>query len=323
MGFWMVRARRYGGPAFLGALLVAALNASAASAVPVSLPANTVINATGPPSTGVNMTIGTVSSLEAVAISFTFDSSIVSATAVSVPAGSVVSTCNSPVVNMDNLSMPGRVTITLACITPVSGSGLLFTINFQGVANGVSALTFSATGEVPNGCQLNEGTPSCESSDGQITVGSGQPTNTATATLTATVPGTPTSTQTSSPTGTSTGTRTNTPTATDTVTTGPSPTPTQTRTASTTATVTLTPTITLTPTVTLPPTVTLTPSITATVTATLTTTPTGTATLTRTITPTRPGIPVVPSPTSPAGLVMVSALGGALLWALRRLASKE
>jgi hypothetical protein len=37
-------------------------------------------------------------------------------------------------------------------------------------------------------------------------------------------------------------------------------------------------------------------------------------------TPTRPPIPVVPSPTSPAGLVMIGGLGIGLLWALRRLA---
>jgi hypothetical protein len=59
--------------------------------------------------------------------------------------------------------------------------------------------------------------------------------------------------------------------------------------------------------------VTLTPSNTATVTAT------GTVTNTPPPTNTRAGIPVVPSPTSPAGLLMVIGLGVSLVWALRRL----
>ena len=92
MGFWMASARRCGGPAFLGALLVTALSASVASAVVVSLPGNAVINAVGPPPTGVDMTIGAVVNLEAVAVSFTYDTSIVSVTGVTVPSGSIVST---------------------------------------------------------------------------------------------------------------------------------------------------------------------------------------------------------------------------------------
>lgn len=313
MGFWMASVRRCGGPAFLAAVLVTALTASAASAVSVSLPTDAVISAVGQ-DTVVNMTIGSVSNLAAVTVSFTYDSSIVTVPMGGVSVlGSVVSTCGTPTVGIDNASMPGRVTIALACSTEVSGSGTLFAITFHGVANGVSPLTFSTTGEALNGCSLEsfEGTISCEPSDGQITVGTPPPTNTPTTTLTATATGTQTNTPTNSPTATSTSTQTNTPTATDTVTIGPSPTPTQTRTASNTATITLTPTVTLTP------------SITGTATVTRTVTSTGTATLTRTITPTRPGIPVVPSPTSPAGLVLVTGLGAALLWALRRLASAE
>jgi carbohydrate-binding DOMON domain-containing protein len=62
---------------------------------------------------------------------------------------------------------------------------------------------------------------------------------------------------------------------------------------------------------------TVTPSNTATQTATRTVTSTQTPTATET--PTRPPIPVVPSPTSPAGVVMIIGLGGGLVWALRRL----
>jgi len=72
--------------------------------------------------------------------------------------------------------MPGRVTITVSCVTAVSGSGTLFAINFQAVGMGVTPLTFSDTLEAPDGCQINEGTPSCEPSNGQLTVsGAGCP----------------------------------------------------------------------------------------------------------------------------------------------------
>lgn len=101
---------------------------------------------------------------------------------------------------------------------------------------------------------------------------------------------------------------------------GPTETPTNTpsNTATNTATLTPTPTETATATNTLTATSTFTPSFTATATVTFTATPTQTETPPPT--PTRPPIPVVPSPTSPAGLVMITGLGVGLLWALRRLA---
>lgn len=95
----------------------------------------------------------------------------------------------------------------------------------------------------------------------------------------------------------------------------PTSTPTNTATATNTATNTATSTFTATSTLT--PTLTATPSNTATATATRTNTPT--LTPTPPPTNTRPPIPVVPSPTSPAGLVMIIGLGGGLLWALRRM----
>jgi len=95
----------------------------------------------------------------------------------------------------------------------------------------------------------------------------------------------------------------------------PTSTPTNTATATNTATNTATTTFTATSTLT--PTLTATPSNTATATSTRTNTPT--LTPTPPPTNTRPPIPVVPSPTSPAGLVMIIGLGGGLLWALRRM----
>jgi hypothetical protein len=99
--------------------------------------------------------------------------------------------------------------------------------------------------------------------------------------------------------------------------------PTETPTTTPTNTATLTPTATASATQTNTPTATLTATSTSTPSSTATVTNTATATSTQTPTPpptnTRPPIPVVPSPTSPAGMVMIGALGIGLLWALRRL----
>ena len=329
MGFWKACGRRscvhVGGVlAFLFA------SASAALAVSVSLPTNAVINAIGG-TTSVPMNIGAVSGLAGVAVSFTFNQAIANIAAISdVQLGTVVSTCSAPTVN---LTQAGRVTITVACVTPVNSpsGGPLFMITFTGVGNGMTPLTFSAVPNVSNGCLLNEGSPTCEPSNGQITVGSVQPTvtvtTTASATATATVGLTATgsATATTASTATATATSTSVPTVTNTPTTGPSSTPTQTLTPSGTPSVTQTttpsstvppsqtPSVTQTASVTQTPSVTLTPSDTPTVTAT------GTVTNTPPPTNTRAGIPVVPSPTSPAGLLMVIGLGVSMVWALRRL----
>ncbi len=88
-----------------------------------------------------------------------------------------------------------------------------------------------------------------------------------------------------------------------------------------TPTATNTPTGTATNTATLTPTSTNTPTPTPTPTSTPTPTPTPTRTLTPTPlppTPTPPPIPVIPSPTSPAGVVLVGSLGVAIAWMLRR-----
>lgn len=122
----------------------------------------------------------------------------------------------------------------------------------------------------------------------------------------------PTPTPTPTPTNTPTPTPTNTPTPTPTPTNTPTPTPTNTPTPTPTNTPTPTPTNTPTPT----------PTPTNTPTPTPTNTPTRTPTVTPTASPTRtpPPIPVVPSPTSPAGLLLIGGLGLSIAWMLRRAA---
>lgn len=92
----------------------------------------------------------------------------------------------------------------------------------------------------------------------------------------------------------------------------PTATPTNTPTSTPTPTPTLTPTPTSTPTNTPTPTPTNTP------TATPSRTPTPTPTPTTPPTPTPPPIPVVPSPTSPAGIVLILGLSLSIGWMLRR-----
>jgi len=99
------------------------------------------------------------------------------------------------------------------------------------------------------------------------------------------------------------------------------PTPTETPTQTSTATQTATQTATNTPTQT--PTPTSTPTQTATRTATNTATVTPTFTVPPTATPTSPPVPVVPSPTSPAGMLLISALGLSIAWMLRRGATQR
>ncbi len=106
---------------------------------------------------------------------------------------------------------------------------------------------------------------------------------------------TPTPTETPTNTPTPTETPTNTPTSTDTPTNTPTNTPTTTNTPTSTPTSTDTPTNTPTP------------------------TETATRTFTATVTPTRPPIPLVSSPFSPSGMLMIGGLAIGLLWALRRL----
>jgi type VI secretion system secreted protein VgrG len=151
----------------------------------------------------------------------------------------------------------------------------------------------------------------------------GTPTDTATETPTATMTDTPTVTATPTSTGTPTDTPTVTPTATTTDTPTVTATPTSTGTPTDTPTVTATPTPTETPTVTATGTATPTGTATETPSETPTVTPTGTSTVTptetRTGSPTRTRpaeIPLMPAPSSGAGLVLIVALGLSMAWML-------
>jgi len=324
--------------------LVAVLSASAASAVQVTLPN---ISIGSPPSgTDVGVAVADTTGILGVAVSFTYSAAVVTATQVN---GTALATGCTIV---PSISTPGMVVITAACPNglPSGGSGALFIVKFSSVANGHSALTFTMTDEVPNGCFLNEGTPSCQPQNGAIDVGpvvatpTASNTTTPVATATNTLPvatatntlpvatatnTSPVNTATASATRTATSTVTSavatttasaTATITFTNTAGPSPTPSETRTTTATVTPSQTGTTTSTPVSTNTTTATVPATQTPTQTQTPTVTPTRTITNTRNATATRAAIPVVPSPASPAGILMVIGLGAGLVWALRRAA---
>ena len=179
--------------------------AHAAAALEVALPASTAIAGVGQPG-AVALSIGPLTAVDMVfagAVSFTYSGSIVSATGAT-PSG-LLAGCTTTT----NLTA-GRVTLIFACVSPLTNGGTLFTVDFTGVAVGVSPLVFSPTNEIPNGCVINEGTPACQSAGGEVVVGSPP----ATATVTATVSGVATATITATASGVVTATTTRTPTAT-------------------------------------------------------------------------------------------------------------
>jgi hypothetical protein len=182
-----------------------------------------------------------------------------------------------------------------------------------------------ATGDcIPktDGTTCNDGNDCTGPDQCQGGVCGGQQIEDQTPTITATIE--PSSTPTSTQTNTATGEPTNTPTSTSTI--SPSTTP------SNTVTITPIPTLTHSPTVgpsstpsnsptitaTNLPTNTPTLTLTATTTSTVTVTPTETGTLPPVPTRTRRPIPVVASPGSPSGLLLVGLLAAAMLLALAR-----
>lgn len=320
MGFWKARGRRCSVHVIVGAFAFVAATASSAVAVSVTLPTNAMIASVGQ-TTVVNVSIGAVVGIESFSVSITYTQAIANVVNNGDVALTMLGTNANCTLGPPGL-LAGRVNIGVSCPFGLTGSGPLIAITFTGVSNGMTDLTFDMTPNIPNGCQFNEGTPSCEPTPGHLTVGAVGPTGTATAsrtttatatrtvppiatnTATTTVPPsatntvTATSTLTSAVTATITATRTSTATVTDTPTAGPSPTPSQTLTPSNTPTITQTPTASLTPS------------------ATLTTSPTGTITstatqsATATITPPRTATATATATTVPTPLIISGAVGG-------------
>jgi hypothetical protein len=196
----------------LAALVCVSMAASAATAANVTLnPSAAIISSPGM-TTNVDV-VYTVTGDAGIAVDLTvtYNAAIVTATAA---IAASVPTCS----GLANVAISGQVVMSFSCPTAIP-TGTIFTITFQGLVAGTSAVQFSE-------CLIEEGTIPCSPTGGTIEVqgptptvtatftGTSTPTVTPTVTLTSTTG--PTSTPTLTPTVTPTGTNTNTPTVTPT-----------------------------------------------------------------------------------------------------------
>ncbi|MGD9764451.1 MAG: hypothetical protein AB7V27_12105 [Candidatus Binatia bacterium] len=142
--------------------------AGAASGVELRLPENAAIDAVDG-TTVVPITIADTAGVQGIAISLTYAGDI--ATATQVVSSPVASKCTV----MPGLATPGMITIVAACPGGLAeGTDVpLFQVKFKGNRGGVTPLSFSAAPNIPNGCLLNEGAPTCEPHGGQLTVRGG------------------------------------------------------------------------------------------------------------------------------------------------------
>jgi hypothetical protein len=147
------------------ALLIPALASAVVGASVVSLPTDTVITHGGVAS--VSASINPADGMEGIDIRVQYDPAVVTATAVT--QGPLAASCTA----FSNLTT-GQVAVSIAC-TPLSGSGDLFTIDFQAVATGSTDLVFTL-------CRINEDQIPCVTNNGRVAVVA--PTATATPTAT-------------------------------------------------------------------------------------------------------------------------------------------
>lgn len=215
-------------------------------------------------------------------------------------------------------------TLTGRALTTAAGAVTLAGTNTVGGCSVVAAPTETPT-DTPTNTPTDTptATPTDSATQTSTATATATPTQTATATdsATQTSTATPTQTATATATGTATGTPTSTPTNTSTVTGAATSTPTQTASVTATGSATTSPTLTATATATSTPSGTF---VAATVAATVSATPTVTVSQTPTNTPTAsatrtaPPIPVMPTPSSGAGLLLISGLALSIGWMLRR-----
>jgi hypothetical protein len=187
------------------------MTASVAKAGDVSFnPSAAIISAAGMTTT-VDIDYTNGGGEEAIDLVVTYDDAIVTAT---MATATLIANCFSST----NTGVSGQATLAFACQDPIP-SQALFTITFQGVVAGTSAVTFSS-------CSIDEDGSPCNATNGTVQVQGPTPTATPTFTNTLTPTATPTSTNTSTvaptstptqtPTISPTGTTTNTPTVTPT-----------------------------------------------------------------------------------------------------------
>ena len=142
----------------IGTAMALAVGAAAANAATVSLPEGPLLAIPSPNQRTVAINVDDASNIEAALIRVQYNLSVAIATGVSLTP--MTQDCFME----SNLSSPtNEVQISLACTTPLTGSGPMFTIDFAGANPGLTNLTFLE-------CQLNEGSPGCQVDHGNLRV---------------------------------------------------------------------------------------------------------------------------------------------------------
>ncbi len=137
---------------------IAMLGVGTGYAATVALPSGAVLGIPNPNLRTVEVDIDNAAGIEALLLRIQYNRGV--AVAGSVRKTSITNDCAMEV----NTATPNNeVQISLACTSPLTGSGPLFEIDFSGANAGVSDLTFLE-------CSLNEGSPNCDVSNGDLRV---------------------------------------------------------------------------------------------------------------------------------------------------------
>jgi len=132
--------------------------ASPALAATASLPVGALLAIPNPNLRTVKIAIDSATGVEAALFRVQYNRSIAVATQVRKTA--ITNAC---AIEVNTANPNNEVQISMACTNPLTGGGALFEIDFAGVNPGLSNLTFLE-------CNLNEGTPSCQVSNGTLRV---------------------------------------------------------------------------------------------------------------------------------------------------------
>lgn len=138
--------------------LACAMLGSAADAVTASLPKGAVLAVPSPNSRTVEVTLDNANGIEAALFRIQYNRGV--AVATEVRQTDLTDQC---AIEVNTANPNNEVQISMACTSPLSGSGALFEIDFAGANPGSSPLTFLE-------CLLNESAPSCQVSNGTLLV---------------------------------------------------------------------------------------------------------------------------------------------------------
>lgn len=142
----------------LVAALSAAVLSTAAPAVTASLPSGAVLAVPSPNLRTVEIALDDASGIEAALFRVQYNRGV--AIAMAVRPTDLTDQC---AMEVNTANPTNEVQISMACTSPLSGSGAVFEIDFAGANPGTSPLTFLE-------CLLNEGGPACQVANGSLLV---------------------------------------------------------------------------------------------------------------------------------------------------------